>query len=552
MRGARRTLKYRKMTAIRALAASFLLCACQTSLPTGPAPSASTGDSPSPIDSELVECRARIAAVKKMPALPGAPELEAHRAEILGRARGEPVLFLREPATTRESELSSEAKETLRAFAKAPSFRRVKGIAKRHQADKAMLRALLLREGYVYSSDPHEALALVTLLDLPKLFDEPTIFLQRGSVVHELHRVDGRFPVYRHADGTTAELLFADRVAVTKKGLEQPITRDLRSLAWDLGFDRARIEERRETALVASLRFGGAWVRTLLEANGARLSLGCIDATIDERARVKAWLSGDAQRRAALQRLHAAIDEEVAEALPFDRPRREETAERDGQLRPNWRWAFLHGQSWFSFDDESYPVFDSKGRPFPPQVCVDFVLDSFERASGTWFEKSNGTTGRVVGSLDFDAHGITNRRGVLAFEKFAEEHPALFTHTRFTPEERIPFGERTRFFRFLSDHADRFRPGDIVAIQGRKADGNIHQHAILIEDTDPLTGFPDTLADQMKRPRRRTWEGIMAEAPLRSLLFHVRPTPAVLLSLAGADSPARLATQTASPNASGG
>jgi hypothetical protein len=35
----------------------------------------------------------------------------------------------------------------------------------------------------------------------------------------------------------------------------------------------------------------------------------------------------------------------------------------------------------------------------------------------------------------------------------------------------------------------------------------------------------------MKRPRRRTWEGIMAEAPLRSLLFHVRPGPAVLDAL---------------------
>ena len=33
------------------------------------------------------------------------------------------------------------------------------------------------------------------------------------------------------------------------------------------------------------------------------------------------------------------------------------------------------------------------------------------------------------------------------------------------------------------------------------------------------------------RSRRRTWEGIMAEAPLRSLLYHVRPKPALLLKL---------------------
>jgi hypothetical protein len=32
----------------------------------------------------------------------------------------------------------------------------------------------------------------------------------------------------------------------------------------------------------------------------------------------------------------------------------------------------------------------------------------------------------------------------------------------------------------------------------------------------------------MKRPRRRTFEGIMAEAPLRSLLYRVRPDDRLL------------------------
>jgi hypothetical protein len=403
------------------------------------------------------------------------------------------------------------------------------------------LRALLLREGYVFAADPVEALALISLLDLAKLFDEPKLFLERGSVVYTLTRVDGRFPSYRYADGRTAELLFGDRLALEERGLKDPLHRDLRTLRRELGFDRARVLELRQSGMLAELRFGGAWVKTLLPAKGAQLTLGCHDATKDERARLATWRNDDARRRSATLRLHAAIDEEVKEQLPFDRPREEETADKDGNLRPNWRWAFEHGQAWFSFEEKSYPVFDAKGRPFPPQVCVDFVLDSFERASGTWFEKgSDGVGKRVVGKLDFDAHGIKNRRGVLAFEKFAEENPTLFTHSRFAPEERVPFGERARFFAFLSKNADRFRPGDIVAIQGRKADGLIHQHAILIEDTDPLTGFPDALADQMKRPRRRTWEGIMAEAPLRSLLFHVRPTNQVLFALA--DEPEAVAT----------
>ena len=30
-------------------------------------------------------------------------------------------------------------------------------------------------------------------------------------------------------------------------------------------------------------------------------------------------------------------------------------------------------------------VFDAAGKPWPPEVCVDFVRDSFERTAGTWF-----------------------------------------------------------------------------------------------------------------------------------------------------------------------
>lgn len=467
-------------------------------------------------DPELEECHARLAQITGETGLPGAPRFEENRAEILGRARGEPMVLIREPAAPPDGP--------------KPGFSRVKQLEARHRFDKKALRTALLREGYVYSVDPHEALALVNLLDLTELFDEPVIYLERGEKVFELTRSKGRFPTYRYADGSQAGLLLGDRVAVERNELAKPLHRDLRALGRRLGFDRARIQKRTEAALVAELRFGGRWVRTLLEADGARLDLGCFDAPAAERKLVREWMDADARRRTALDKLHAAIDQQVAEALPFDRPRDEKTAEKDGQLRPEWRWAYLHGQGFFSHEQVSYPVFDGRGRPMPPQMCVDFVLDSFERAAGTWFSPQGPDTRRIVGTLDLDQQGIKNRRSVLAFEQFARESPDLFEHRRLQPEERIPFGERSRFFAFLLAQADRFRPGDVVAIQGRKADGLIHQHAILIEDTDPVTGFPDALADQMKRPRRRTWEGIMAEAPLRSLLFHVRPKDSVLLA----------------------
>ena len=140
----------------------------------------------------------------------------------------------------------------------------------------------------------------------------------------------------------------------------------------------------------------------------------------------------------------------------------------------------------------------------------------------------------MIGRLEFDAGLVKNRRSVVAFGHVGDASPELFSSVHFTPTERVPFRERTRFFDWLTERADDVRPGDVVAIQGKKADGKIHQHAILIEWRDPVTGFPAGLADQMKRPRRRTWEGIMAEAPLRSLLYRVRPTDAVIAKLAPA------------------
>lgn len=532
MRGSVLALAWAKMRAGVVLV-WFMLAGCgRTSAAPSPIPSVAPAPAEAPRDVELDACRSRLASFATEAELPGAPAIDEARIEILGRARGEPLIWLREPERSDERALPAGARSTAEALANKPGPSSVKNALTRHRGDRATLRALLLREGYLYSRHPHEALALVTMIELTALFDEPKIVVQRGATTFELRRSAGRFASYRSADGRPGELLLGDRVAVRKTELGEPLHRDLRALGREAGFLRARISRRTSKALLAELRFGEVWVKTLLESNGAALSIACHDAPKSEREQIARIRSAGTRRRAALARLRTAIDEQVAEAVPFDRPKDEKTAERDGQLRPAWRWAYQRGQPFFSHEEQSYPVFDSRGRPLPPQMCVDFVLDSFERASGTWFSARGAELGRKVGGLDFDQLGIVNRRSVLAFEKFASEHPELFEHRRLEPEERVAFGERSRFFRSLVAAADLFLPGDVVAIQGKKADGLIHQHAILIEDIDPLTGFPDALADQMKRPRRRTWEGIMAEAPLRSLLFHVRPRENVLDSLA--------------------
>lgn len=488
------------------------------------------------IDADLAACQARIEAASASPALPGAPAFDERRQEFLGRARGEPMVFLREPEATPDDRLSPAQQASRRAFLRGAPGGRVASLKSRHKRDPGSLRALLLREGYAYAPDPLDALGIVSDVSLPDLFAEPEIWLLRGSETRRLRREEKRREVaYRYLDGPlagrAADLLFGDRVAVSEAELAAPLHRDLRALADEQGFDRARLVRRTEGALVAELRYGGAWVTALLPSKGAALELGCIAADAPAREGVRRAREADGPRRRALVAMHATITQELLEALRFDRPEGEKTAEHDGELRPVWQSAYLHGRTSFQYQGTSYPVFDGEGRAWPPQVCVDFVLDSFERTAGTWFTPRGEPLARVRGKLDFDEAGIQNRRGVMAFGKFAGERPDLFEVRLWKSAERIQFRERSRYFSFLVEHADLVRPGDVVAIHGMKRDERIHQHAIFVEWADPITGFPHGLADQMKKPRRRTWEGIMAEAPLRSLYYRVRPRDSVFARL---------------------
>lgn len=496
-----------------------------------PAPrAAGTADDPG------LACRARVAEITAGPSAPGAPAFEAARIELLGRARGEPLWLTREPAATPDDQLTEAARASRRTFERTRPGYRVSLLKSRHKGDPATLRALLLREGYAFTTDPIDAFDMVSSVRLADLFSEPEIWLQRGSETRRLARETRKSEVtYRYVDGPlagrAADVLFGDRVAERADALADPVHRDLRSLADELGFDRGKILHQTERAMVAELRFGERWVQAVIEAEGAALRLGCLAADAPAREAVEAWRAADAPRRRAMARMREVVGEQLHESLRFDRPHGEETADRDGELRPYWLSAYLSGRSSFQVDEMSYAVFDGEGRPTPPQVCMDFVFDTFERASGTWYRPRGQALGRQVGQLDFNETGIVNRRAVLAFGEFAEKKPEIFETRRFRDEERIPFQKRQAFFTFLVDHADEVRAGDVVAIHGLKRDNRVHQHAILVERADPLTGFPYGLADQMKRPRRRTWEGIMAEAPARSLLYRVRPLPSVFARL---------------------
>ncbi len=506
-----------------ALAAPSLGCAERAGAPSteGPAEPVTSAipAPPSPQAVEAAACALKLRALSDAPQVAGAPGFEAQRAQLLGRAKGEAVVFTRVPT---EAPLLDAQLTYLRArMSKGSPYVTVpQALASvRYFPEKA--RALFLREGYLYAESPELATVLVEVLKVGHLFKEPEVLILRGAAIFKVRR--DKFGVFRHVDGELAgdeaALLFGDRLGLTEAELLPPLHRDLSPLTEGDAPDRVTISRLTPRGAVATARWGDVTVPALLDDDGRSLSLACLD---DPGGATRARRTEARARATALASVRRAVRDMVREKLRFDEPLKEE-GQQDGSLRPLWRWSYDHGGDGYSFNGVGYSVFDVDGRPQPPQVCVDFVLDAFERASGTWYGGRAGERARARGGIDFEATDLKNRRSAAEVTKFALAHPEWFEVWGPTDDERVPFGRRADFFANITANADRLRPGDIVVIHGFKSDGQVHYHSFLIDSKDPLTGVPHKLAGNAGRPRVQTWEGVMRSAPLRSIKHVLSP-----------------------------
>ena len=510
------------------LALSCALVACAEAGPP-PEPAAIAAASAAvqvatPEPTPAAACRARIAQAERLAAEPGAPGLEAKRGEILGRAKAEPVLFRRAPTPLQD--VTGEVRSLRSQLASSPSPGwALHGVFKTVRNRPDVARALLLSEGYLYSEVPSLAASFVDVIELHHLFREPEVTLQRGSQI--LHARKGKSFWYEYVDGPErgqrARLLLLDRVWASGGDPGAPLHLDLRRVVAETGIERVRVRRITAEHVVIDARHGGHWVPTLLSVKeGARLALECQADPEAHQAEVNQARGLAVRRLRAFDGVRAAIVDMVSEALPFDEPRTEE-GQQDGNLRPAWRWAYTHGWDSYTFNDDSYMVFDLQGRPKVPQVCIDFITDALERASGTWWAARSAERQRLRGHVDFDEIGIENRRSVEVFLRFAKDRPELFDVSPLSEVERIRFLDRGAFFTHIGEHADRYLAGDVIAIHGPRGDGENHWHSFFVYDTDPITGLPTLLASNAGRPRIRTWEGEMRAAPLRSVHTRVRP-----------------------------
>jgi hypothetical protein len=227
--------------------------------------------------------------------------------------------------------------------------------------------------------------------------------------------------------------------------------------------------------------------------------------------------------------LRRAILAQVREQLPFDEPRTE-YGQQDGFLRYHWLLAYLEGKDHYTFNRDRYAVFTPDGRPMVPQVCIDFITHTLERASGTWWNARGQKPGRKVGGWDFDAV-LPNRRTVKAFLRYADDNPDVFDTFRVPRPQQVPYKFRKRFYGFLARHVDQFQRGDVVVILGY-APWDFHHvphyHTFFVYESDPMTGMPILLAGNAGKPRVQSWDAVMARTPLRSIRMRVRPRHAWL------------------------
>lgn len=488
-------------------------------------------------------CEREVGAVLKQPGLPGAQTLERNRLSVLSESKAEPVWFVDTPQyeTTQapppidryRSQLAATRypvdvlNRILPAFAIAPKVG----------------REVLLKQGYLFADEPNLARAIVTSVKAEHLFAHEAIWVRRGELVMHAKRLKG---LYYYTDGPNAgervTLLLFDQLGhgeVPKDSL----VRDFRALRERLHFTEAHVTHATGDRLVVDLSYGEHVVTTLLRNEGPHLELVCETATETTLRAVEPIRQATAERARLIQQLRGTILAEVQEKLPFDEPRREWGHQFDGKLRQNWRHAYLTGRESYAFNGDRYFVFDAERKPLVPQVCVDFMTDTLERASGTWWR--NGTTipGRTIGKLNFDDEITISReelRRVPTFVDYAKRHPEQFEVLDVPAKDRVAMGLHERFMAYVGAHRADYQPGDIVVIRGPTPwdKRQMHYHSFFIYETDPMTGVPIAVVGNAGRPTVRYWRVETFRTPERSIWHRIRPTTPWLSSIIDFEQPA--------------
>lgn len=472
-------------------------------------------------------CAERIRGTLALPSsAAGTPELDVVRARVLLAAKSEPVHFERRPSVDEQATRAARAYRNMLQRTHSP-WSMLQRLLPVFAQNAELARSVLLREGYLYAEDPTLAFALVDLVSVQLLFNEPELWIERGEQRLIAQRTARGQYVYADGPerGQRARMLLFDRIGVGEP--PPPLHHDFRALRLRLGFDAAKVVHQTEHDLVADLRYGAYWVRSLLKIQGAHLELSCEDAgdffaaLAEQRARA-------VEHARLLEPLRHAMRAQVEEGLPFDEPRTE-YGQQDGALRRAWLRAYRENRSSFELNDDRYPVFNTRGQPLVPQVCIDFIFDTFERAGGSWWNGRGSPRQRTVGSLEFASLTQLDLRRANSIIELATARPDWLEVHVIPEAERIPFKNSAQLARYLTERSADFRPGDIVLIRGYAPWDKpwkprvMHMHSFFVYESDPMTSMPTVLAGNPGQPVLQTWQFEAFRTPDRSIYYRIRP-----------------------------
>lgn len=456
---------------------------------------------------------------------PTAKTLEARRAQVLMRAKSEPVFFVREPQfdEVQSPGVAAHQKRLMGKSAREASLQ----LLRQFKGHKEITRQLFLREGYFFVDDPWLAREVAVRLSLEDLFDAPRIHIQRGAFERTAARgSDGRYYHDSGEDrGQRAQLLLFDRVFEEGAMVGPPLHIDVREALARGAIDQLRVIRVTERQLLGEARYDDVWAKVLFDLNGSEARIHCVLVRPEDQPKTQAAKDRAFRRASVVRQLRRQIVAQVAAGLPFDEPRTER-GQQDGELRRRWEEAYLAGKLHYTMNGDKYDVFDRQGHPLTPQVCVDFVTETLERAGGMHYADRGAPPEKIHGTLDFDLLLEGQRRRESALRNFARANPHRLELLDYAIDDAIPYERTSEFFRWLEQHQTDFEVGDAVIIRGRAAWDHysaIHSHAFFIYETDPITGVPILLAGNSGKPRIVTWDAEMTRAPKRRVLHRIRP-----------------------------
>jgi hypothetical protein len=403
-------------------------------------------------------------------------------------AKSHPVLFEREPLFISSKKKVIKLRERIdKENNPWPIIEKLTKILKKQE-----LRELILKEGYLYSSNKNESYALTQLIKIEDLFSEKEVYLTRGSDTFKLLKTNNG---YIFSDGflknQKASILLYDKLYLKEK---PDIHLDLLYLRQNFIYNKI--------------------IKIYKNKNYLFLKVDEEEIIIKD----KNIICGKLEKTSTnINSLKLSMIDMVDDKLPFDEPIHEFGKQLDGQLRPRWEKAFFQKQKSYIYNGDKYNVMFN-GKPYVPQVCVDFVFDTIDRASGTWYSNNK----RVVGSFDSkyykDKYNIRSISGLI---RLAEDNNDLFEVKKFKSEKF----KSKNFYKDL-----KFNVGDIILIKGytpwdKKEE---HFHSFFIFETDPIYNIPFLLAGNAGPASLRVWEVERKRTPERFIFTIITPKQKIL------------------------